>query len=76
MIGNMRDGEFRLKRSITKLSRKLWAIPCYWEKKTLGGWRHENPFLSLDTIQKGLDHERVLEKKFDLELISIFAYAS
>jgi hypothetical protein len=30
----------------------------------------------LDTIQKGLDHERVLEKKFDLRLISISAYAS
>jgi hypothetical protein len=35
-------------------------------KKALGGWRHENPFLPLDTIQEGLDHERVLEKKFDL----------
>ncbi len=48
-----------------KLSRKLGQSPVTG-KKALGGWRHENPFLSLDAIQEGLDHERVLEKKFDL----------
>ena len=53
----------------------ILAIPCNWDK-ALGGWRHDNSFLSLDTIQEELDHERVLEKKFDLQLISLYAYTS
>ena len=68
--------EVSQKRSITKLSRKFWAIPRYREKRLKAVEDNESPFLSLDTRQEGLDHERVLEKKFDLRLISISAYAS
>lgn len=77
MIGNMLDGEFKLQRGITKLSRKFGQSPVTRKK----GFRwlermRIHSFLSLDTIQEGLDHEKVLEKKFDLRLISISAYAS
>ena len=44
-------------------------------KKAYGGWRHDNSFLSLDTTQEGQDNERVLEKRFDIQLINICAYA-
>ena len=75
MIGNMPDDEFKHQRGVKKHSRKFGQSPVTG-KKALGGWRHENPFLSLDTIQEGLDHETVFEKKFDLQLISISTYAS